>query len=157
MVLASSAELARAARPGVLAGLVGALLLDAYRLGLGYAAHGELPEDHYRYVASGLIGSAAYALPGAAYLGVAIHLALAITWGIGFAWAALRSPDVVRRPITSGAFFGVLVYVVTRLMTFAAGIAHPETPRETFVDLVAHTIFFGIPIALIVSARIRTA
>jgi len=157
MIRSRNADFVRALRAGAFAGLAGAILLDGYRLFLAYISAGALPEDHYRYVASALLGSAAYALPGAAYLGVLIHVALAVSWACGFAWIALHSSDVATKPIVSGAFFGVVVYVVTRLMTFAAGIAQPDTPRAAFVELVAHTVFFGVPVALIVTARLRSA
>lgn len=157
LVPTRNADLLRALRPGILAGLVGALLLNVYRLGLAYLAHGALPEDHYRTVAAALIGSSAFALPGAAYLGVLIHFVIGATWGVGFAVAFLHSAEIQRRPIFSGAFFGILVYVATRLMAFAAGVAEQQQPRAIYVDLIAHTIFFGVPVALIVSARLRAA
>jgi hypothetical protein len=150
------AGLRAAARPGILAGLLAALLIDAYRLGVDAFAHGtEVVEHHYRHVAAAVIGAGAFALPGAAYLGVAIHVVVSVAWAVGFASVALQAPQVVRRPILSGAVFGVVVYITMQLIEYFAGTAHPVTPAGIFAQLVAHTIFFGIPLALVVDARLR--
>ncbi|MBV9102939.1 MAG: hypothetical protein JO060_05065 [Candidatus Eremiobacteraeota bacterium] len=142
-----------ALRAGGPAGVVAAIIMDAYRLGVGYFTHRAIPEDHYRYVASAILGPAAYALPGAAWFGVALHLMIGLVWGVAFASAALHTAALYERPITSGAVFGSIVYVVMRVVTAAGGIARPATPGVAFFEWVAHTVFFGIPLAVIVAHR----
>ena len=75
-------------------------------------------------------------------------------WGTGFAWAANRTPELVRYPVAAGTLFGLIVFVVMRLVTMLASIAPPPTLSGTFVELVAHTVFFGVPLALVVRARL---
>jgi MFS family permease len=147
-----------AARPGILGGLAGAILIDAYRLIVETLAHGSGEmERHYRRVAAAVIGSIAYAYPGAAYAGVAIHVIIAITWGVGYTYVALQSPRVAHRPIVSGFFFGVVVYISMAIISALSGIVVHMSPQSVFYELIAHTIFFGIPLALVVDARLRAA
>jgi hypothetical protein len=157
MTVARGTSPSAALRYGALAGLIGAVLLDAYRLGVAYVARNGTPEDHYRAVAAAVVGGGAYAFPGAAWLGVLIQVVLGVAWGIGFVWAALQAPQIARRPVIAGIAFGFVVYTVNRLAHLASLTGGAATPSSTFVDVVAYTIFFGIPIAVIVSSRLRSA
>jgi predicted membrane-bound dolichyl-phosphate-mannose-protein mannosyltransferase len=144
-------------RTGVVAGIIAAVILDAYRLSVDFLAHGRVPEDHYRYVASAVLREGAYALPGAAWLGLAMHLTIGAVWGIAFAWAASSTPEVLQRPVLAGVVFGALVYIIMRFVTVAGGIAYKATPGVALFEFVAHTIFFGIPLAFIIAGRRRAA
>lgn len=156
--LSVRATLDAAARPGILGGLLGAILIDAYRLVLATMSHGTPAiERHYREVAAAVIGSMAFAYPGAAYVGVAIHLIVAITWGVGYAYVAVQRPSVAHRPLVSGLFFGIVVYICMQCISEVAGLPVTFLAPAVFVALVAHTIFFGIPLALVVDARLRAA
>jgi xanthosine utilization system XapX-like protein len=146
-----------ATRIGALAGLGAAALLDAYRLGVTFFENGVLPEDHYRTVAAGLLGGAAYALPGAAWLGVAMQLAAGAAVGVVFALTAKRVRAVTDHPLLSGTVLGLGAYVLERFVAAIAKVARPQPLRLTFFECVAHTIFFGIPLAYVVVARLRNA
>ena len=146
-----------ATRIGALAGLGCAALLDVYRLGVSFFENGALPEDHYRIVAAGILGAAAYALPGAAWLGLAVQLAAGALLGIAFAHAAKRVPEIVDRPLVSGTLLGLGAYALERFVAAVTKVARPQPLRLTFFECVAHTLFFGIPLAYVVVARIRNA
>jgi hypothetical protein len=142
---------------GALAGIAGGVLLDGYILAVGAIAHGPRPEELYTFIASGLVGKAAYAWPGIAWLGLFVHGLVSIGWGIGYAYAAVTTPQIASRPAVSGIVFGVVVYVTMQIVEALAGIWRAPTANEAFTDLVAHTIFFGLPVAFVVTRRLRAA
>jgi uncharacterized membrane protein (DUF2068 family) len=139
----------------VLGGIAGAVLIDAYILAVGALSHRLTPEQLYTYVASGLIGKAAYSFPGTAALGVAMHLVISAGWGIGYAYAALGSRQLVDRPAVSGIAFGLFVYLIMQIVEALIGIWHAPSANDAFTAIVAHTIFFGLPVAYIVAKRLR--
>jgi hypothetical protein len=143
--------------PGLLAGLVGAILIDAYILVAGALTHGLTPVQLYTFVASALIGKAAYTLPQAVWLGVAIHLVISAGWGIGYAYAAAGTPQLVQRPLVSGIVFGLFVFLCMQIAEALIGIWHAPSAREAFAGIVAHVIFFGLPVAYVVASRMRVA
>jgi hypothetical protein len=143
--------------PGALAGIVGGVTIDAYILATAALTHGPGPQQLYTFIASALVGRAAYTLPGMVWLGVVAHAAISIGWGVGFAYAAATSPQILARPYVSGFFFGVVVYTIMQLLTVTTGVARMPTTSQALAGIVAHTIFFGIPVALIATRRLRAA
>jgi hypothetical protein len=150
-------RIAAALGPGALAGIAGGVLLDAYLLAVGALSHRLSPEQHYTFIASALVGKAAYVWPGMAWLGGALHLVVSAGWGVGYAYAALAAPQMLARPVVSGVAFGAVVFVVMQVVMALAGIWRVPTPGDAFTALVAHTIFFGLPVAFIVERRFRSA
>jgi hypothetical protein len=141
--------------PGLLAGLTGAVLIDAYLLlTIVVIAHGATVAGFYQFVASSVIGGRAYGDPTAIWLGVVLHVAVSVAWGIGFAFAAAGTPQVAARPVTSGIVFGIVVMLAMQLVEVAANV---YVLPNTFVLLnafVAHTVFFGIPVAFVATKRL---
>lgn len=139
-------------RAGAVAGVAGGIAIDAYLL-LVYVAVGHVTtvDGFFRHVAAGAIGSAAQTLPGAAWLGVVLHFAVSIAWGIGYAYVAARTPQVRARPLVSGLAFGLVVMIAMALIEFAAAIWQLPTANEFAHLFVAHLIFFGLPVAYVVS------
>jgi hypothetical protein len=137
--------------PGAAAGLAGAVLIDAYLIvTVALAEHvGIVP--FYQYVASGAIGKAAYAGTGGALLGAAIHLVVSLAWGIGYAFVAQSTPQVRAQPLVSGAVFGVVVMLAMQLVAVAANIYRLPDTLSLANALVAHVVFFGIPVAYVVT------
>jgi hypothetical protein len=106
-------------------------------------------------VASGVLGKAAYSggAPAAA-LGLALHFAMAYVFACAFLLSSRRFVLLVRRPVLSGVLFGVMVFLVMRLVVLPlSAFPHPVTfkPVATILDLLSHMFFFGVPIALAVS------
>jgi hypothetical protein len=142
---------------GVIAGLIGGLLIDVYSFAAIFLLTGTLDVMHeFQFTASGLLGPSALAEPGAAWFGIVVHFALGIVWGIGYVYVASRTPQLHAHPALSGFVYGVVVYLLVLLFDLAAGVKH--TPETTTLGnaLIAHTLFFGIPIALVARARQRT-
>lgn len=137
--------------PGAIAGFVGAVLIDVYLLlTLVVAGHLTTVSGFYQYVASGALGKAAYANPSAVALGIAVHFVVAIAWGIGYAYVAARTPQVLERPLLSGTVFGILVMVSMQFVEVAANIYVLPNSILFFNGIIAHVVFFGVPIAYIV-------
>jgi hypothetical protein len=146
------------ARAGVIGGLAGALTFDAYMLGIFvFLAHTQTLTTFYQYVASGAIGKAAYGSPGFVWLGLAIHIAVSIGWGAGFAYVGARTPQVFARPLVSGLVFGLVVMLAMALVEFAAAIWAFPTLATFENGVIAHTLFFGIPVAYVVAREMRRA
>ena len=145
--------------PGIVAGLTGGVFIDAYLLatvvGLGHAA---TVTSFYQFVAAGAIGTAAAfnGGMGAALLGLALHLMVSAAWGVGYAYLATTTPQLHARPILSGIAFGIGVMLAMQLVEVAAGIFRFPGPGGWFNALVAHAIFFGLPVALVVARTQRT-
>jgi uncharacterized membrane protein YagU involved in acid resistance len=103
-------------------------------------------------VASGLIGQRAYegGVPTAA-LGVVCHYAMALVIASIFWIASRRLGFMTRRAVASGLAFGVCVYLVMNFVVIPLS-AFPTpmtyTPVRVAINIVAHMILFGLPIAL---------
>ena len=144
-----------ALRAGTVAGLAGGVLLDAYLVAVNAFARNIEPASDFEFVASALIGKAGYSLPGTVALGAVTSLVVAAGWGAGYAWVATRTPAVLARPYLAGTVYGVVVAIAMQIVEVAAGIWVPIAPGPAFTLLVANTLFFGIPVALITSALLR--
>jgi len=144
--------------PGLLAGAAGGVLIDVYLLIVLVAiAHVVSVGGFYQYVASSLIGRDAYADPNTAWLGLALHIVASLAWGIGYALLAAQTEQIRSRPIVSGTVFGIVVMLAMQLVEVAANI---YTLPDTFGlvnALVAHIVFFGIPVAYVANARLGRA
>jgi hypothetical protein len=146
------------ARAGVLGGLAGAITVDAYMLGIFvFLSHTYSLTTFYQYVASGAIGKAAYGNPSFAWLGLALHVVVSLCWGVGFAYIATRTPQVLARPLVSGVVFGLIVMLSMALIEFAAAIWAFPTLATFENGVLAHTLFFGIPVAFVVTRELKRA
>lgn len=120
---------------------------------ISFAAYrGMAPVNLLQTVASGLLGQAAFTggIP-AAVLGLVSHFAMSFLWAGLFVAAARKFPRLVRQPVWSGLLFGVVVFLVMRLVVLPlSAFPYPVSfkPLATTLDLLSHLFFFGVPIAL---------
>ena len=119
---------------------------------ISFAAYnGTPPLRLLQIVASGLLGKAA--LDGGvpvALLGLALHFVMSFLWAGTFLAAAKVVPALTRHPVPSGIAFGVVVFLAMRLVVVplsAFPFPMPFKPLATTLDLLSHTLLFGIPIA----------
>jgi hypothetical protein len=113
---------------------------------------GVSPTRVFQAVASGLVGSEAYAggLP-CLLLGIALHWLISIGAALIFAWAAVRWSDLSMHPVLGGLSYGVIVFAVMTaiVVPLSAAAFKPNTdPVLTLVSLTVHMLFFGLPIAI---------
>jgi len=135
--------------------LVGGLVagvLDAADALLAYrAAFGMSPEAIYQFVASGLLGKAAYSGGAAtALLGLAIHFLIAFSAAGVFVLASERVPRLRRDAVPWGVAFGVLVFAVMNLVVIPLSRIPPALPSLPLLlnGLLGHALLVGLPIAL---------
>lgn len=106
-------------------------------------------------VASGLLGARAFSLGvPAAILGIATHYFIALTVAGIYYVASLRLRFLNRRPVASGAAYGVAVYLVMQHIVVPLS-ARPGpryfTTAWMITNIGSHIFFIGVTIALITS------
>ncbi len=148
---AEAAENDRLTLPGVVAGIAGGILIDLFLLAVYvWLEHLITWPMLYQSIASPLLGRSAYAGFTGVVAGMAIHLAVSIAWGLGYAYVAGSTKQVLEHPLVSGIVFGIVVFVAMQFVEMSFGLWRPNLGNiET--GLVAHVAFFGVPIAYIVN------
>ncbi|HVA33518.1 MAG TPA: hypothetical protein VNG31_05185 [Candidatus Baltobacteraceae bacterium] len=154
MVSTTSIAWPRILGQGLLAGIVGAITIDVYLwLTTILPAHGSIVAL-WQFIASTLVGKAAYTSSSFAALGVAMHLVVSICWAAGYAYVASTRPFMNQQWGVSGAGYGVLVYAFMQLILLAGGhFVYPPTPTAFLIVVAAHVFFFGVPVAYVVSLQ----
>ena len=146
------------ARAVVIGGLLGGALDLLFAVSFaGY--NGAAPARVFQTIASGLLGNAAFSGgSGVEALGLACHFGLSLIWAGLFAVVAWQLPFLTRRPIVSGAAFGIIVFLCMRLIVLPlSAYPHPVTfkPLSTVLDLLSHMFLFGTPISMAISRGIH--
>ena len=142
-----NAQLAAVLTGGSIAGLGDIIFAISFA-----AWNGTPPVRLLQIVASGVFGKEAFAggLP-MALCGLALHFAMSIGWaGIFLAFVRL-SARLALHPYAGGIAFGVFVFLAMRLVVLPlSAFPYPVTfkPMATVLDLLSHTLLFGVPIAL---------
>jgi hypothetical protein len=144
---------------GIVAGLVGEILIDAFLIGVQIAA-GAPPAGTitgtFAHVASVALGPRANDLPAAPLIGALLHFGISIGWAFGYVYLLRTRPLLLAQPWLSGAGFGLVVYVFMQIVLLAGGAYHrPASPGALGTQLVAHIVFFGIPVALVATRMLR--
>jgi hypothetical protein len=136
----------------IVAGGLAAALLDALDALVAYKlAFGMSPLVIYQFVASGLLGKAAYAGGvTSALLGLAVHFLVAFAAATVFVLASERFPGLRRAAVGWGLAFGVAVFVVMSFVVIPLsriGASVPSLPLAVN-GVLAHALLVGLPIAL---------
>ncbi len=101
-------------------------------------------------VATGLLGRSAYdGGTSTAMLGLAAHFALSIGWAALFVTMAARRPGLVSKPLVTALAFGVVVFLVMRLVVLPlSAFPYPVTifSKGAGLDLLSHVFLFALPI-----------
>src|ERR1700736_6752057 len=135
---------------GVVSGLIGGALIDTFLAVANHASYIQI----WQFVASALVGAAAFASPSYAMLGFVMHFVISIVWASIYAWAAFGPlPVLARLPVAYGLIYGVVLMIgmTALLMVQHIGPAGAPDPATLVKSLIAHTVFFGIPVALYVA------
>jgi hypothetical protein len=109
------------------------------------------PVSIYQFVASGLLGPAAYQGGAAtALLGVAVHCAVALSAAATFSLAAVRLPVLLEHAVPAGLLHGLVVYAVMNGMVIPLSRIPPAPlALPLFVNgVLAHALLVGLPAAL---------
>lgn len=144
-----------AALVAITAGLVGALLIDAYLcLTEGLVVRGVTPQLVMQWDASNLLGMAAYrgGWTTAAF-GTLLHVMVSIAWAFGFVAMASRARWLTAHPYLSGTLLGIVAMAVMRAVIHLGHAVIRPFPSVWYFAyiLIGHVLFFGIPVALVVT------
>jgi hypothetical protein len=139
-------------KAGLGAGLLGGTLDLAAAMTVYPAMYGlpviRIPQS----IASGVLGSRAYAggVP-AALLGVGLHFFIALVAGLVLAAAMARVAPLRRSVLGTGAGFGIAMYFFMQKVVLPLSQAALRAPDTTAlaVGLAIHVLIFGIPMALL--------
>jgi len=137
------------------AGITGAALIDLYLIIVeSFVLKNATPLLVMQWDASNALGIAAYRGGWAtAILGTLMHFCVSIAWAAVFVWIATRVRWLTERPVASGALLGVVAMTVMRaVIHLGHAVVHPFSPLTFLVILIAHTLFFGIPVALVTAS-----
>lgn len=149
----------RAVRAAVLAGLAGAALIDVYLMVADWLLNPKAtPLGLMQWDASNVLGPASYGEGWAgAAVGTVLHFSVSIVWAALFVAAATRVGWLVRRPLLSGTLLGLVAMGVMRVVIhFGHAVVPPFRDVVHFANvLVAHVVFFGIPVALVAARLLR--
>lgn len=143
----------------IAAGVAGAIAINAYLIVAEvFVLHGATIAAISQWDASNVLGPAAFDGGGAtALLGFGMHLVVSTAWAALFLAIASRAPLVMRHPLASGIVFGAVVMCVMILFVVPLGRApHGHITLAGWIDRsLAHTLFFGVPVAWVVTALSR--
>jgi uncharacterized membrane protein YagU involved in acid resistance len=119
--------------------------------------YGVAPARVLQAIASGLLGRTSFGGGvSTAALGLGLHFFIAFTAAAVYVLASLKLPVLIRRPLVSGAIYGVIVWLVMREVVLPLSLFNQG--RLTLIGLLnglfAHIFCVGLPIAL---AAKRTA
>ncbi len=144
-------------RQAVFAGFVGAVVFDLYVwLTTVVPVHGSVVAM-LQHSASIALGPIAFTSPSYVWAGALVDLVSSMAWAGGYAYFAQRQPFVNTRWALSGFFYGFVVYVLMLVLLLGAhAFVNPSTPQALFNDVIARTVFFGVPVAFVVAQLDRT-
>jgi hypothetical protein len=152
MLRVDAAATTHPVRAIALAGLL-AGALDLVAAFIVYAPLGASPIRILQSIAAGLLGRDAFrGGVGAAALGLVLQFVIATGAAAGYFLASARLPALNRRPVLSGAVYGVIVYLVMNFVVVPLSAA----PRGPFnwslapVIVFVHIVCVGIPIARVI-------
>ncbi|HEY9085728.1 MAG TPA: hypothetical protein VIN40_07320 [Candidatus Tyrphobacter sp.] len=132
---------------GIVAGILGGFLFEGFLLAARMA---NFPAT-YQWIASGLVGRAAFASTDFVWLGIAVHFAIAIAAAIAYGYAA-QIAGLLGRPLMGGVIFGVGMNAVMDAIVYAMRLSPlPTSAHDIGIGLAAHVVFFGIPVAWFLS------
>jgi hypothetical protein len=146
------------ARAAVVAGISGNIAISVYlAITLPLFFHTK-PELLFQWDASNIVGNSAYAGGiGSALLGFLFDCIVSICWAAIFAAVYETFAPVRRMPVLSGLLFGLIVMAV--MLELVVPLGHARQASQAAPALIntalAHTVFFGLPVALVIAALLR--
>ncbi|MBV9718259.1 MAG: hypothetical protein JOZ77_03010 [Candidatus Eremiobacteraeota bacterium] len=92
-----------------------------------------------------------------AFVGLAMDFVVSFAWAVAFAALYVMLPIVRRYVVLAGLCFGALVMIAMLFVVVPLGHATQLEPTLSHLAnvLVAHAIFFGVPVALTIEGEIR--
>lgn len=105
----------------------------------------------WQWIASAAIGDIAFSSVAFAWLGLLVHFIVSIGWAGGYAYLAQQQTFMNARWAISGIVYGLVVYCFMDLILLGAHKLAAPTPPTVANSIIAHCVFFGLPLAYVVS------
>jgi hypothetical protein len=139
-------------KAAISAGIAGGITIDIYLwVTTILPVHGSILTI-WQYAASGAIGATAYTSASYAWLGLLVHAIVSIGWAGGYAYLASTQTFLNQRWFISGIFYGFMVYVFMQLLALGAHVfVFPANADVVLNTVIAHCVFFGLPVAFVVA------
>jgi hypothetical protein len=142
---------------GLAAGLTGAVTIFLYlTISLSLLFHIS-PLLLYTWDASNTLGYAAAShasIPTIIFVGQGMHIVVSVVWGFVFVGLLRVVPSIRRTPLAWGFVYGVFAMLFMHYIVVPLGHA----PQNAYTlpalanNLVAHTFFFGMPVAFVATS-----
>jgi len=101
----------------------------------------------YQFIASGLVGPVAYTAERYAYMGVALHFAVAVAWALGYMLVASHTGRL-RQWVPGGIALGLAAWAGMQVVLWGLGMtAGLGGAGQAFRAAGEHVVFFGLLVA----------
>jgi hypothetical protein len=119
------------------------------------AVRGTMPKTVFQYIASGLMGLAAFRGGlTSAVLGAILHFVIALIWTAVFYAASCRLYILLRRPVICGLLYGGIVYLIMNWVVLPLSrVPHARNPialASRINGVLAVMLCIGLTISLLV-------
>jgi uncharacterized membrane protein YagU involved in acid resistance len=113
---------------------------------------GVKPSRLLQGIAAGWLGPTSFnGGTATAALGLAFHFLIAFTAATAFFVTSRKLTFMIRRPILSGALYGIVVYLVMYWVVMPLSNFHGiKTVNSSIIAIVTHIICVGLPISLVI-------
>lgn len=138
------------------AGTVGAVTIDLFLYLATVLPHDGSMISVWQFIASTAFGKVAFASASYAWVGLLMHFIVSIAWAAGYGYLAVTQPGVAARPVISGLVFGFIVWGIMQLVLYTVQALHIDSFADAIVSIIAHTVFFGLPVALATASQLRS-
>jgi hypothetical protein len=138
------------------AGIAGGICIDLFLYFATVLPHHGSMLAVWQFIASTAFGKPAFTSTGYAWAGLAMHFAVSIAWALGYGYLAATQSGVGARPVISGLVYGFVVWGVMQLVLYTVQALHINSFGDAVINVIAHTLFFGLPVALVTYAQLRS-
>ena len=134
------------------AGIVGGVTFDLFLyIATVLPQHGSLISV-WQFIASTAFGKVAFTSANYAWIGLLMHFIVSIAWAAGYGYLAETQRGVNAQPVISGIVFGLVVWGVMQMALYTVQALHINSLGDAILNIIAHTVFFGLPVALVTKA-----
>ncbi|WP_300598973.1 hypothetical protein [Niabella sp.] len=115
-----------------------------------YLATGKNPLFIFRYIASALLGPAAFSGGAAIYItGLLMHYLVAFLFTVFFFWLYPRLNILKRNPVVTGIFYGLFIWVVMNLVVVPLSRIgkFPGSVSGILINAAILILLIGIPLS----------
>jgi hypothetical protein len=139
----------------IAAGITGGVVFDLYLWVTTIAPAHRTMTGLWQWIASTVIGNVAFTSSGFAGLGLLLNFIVSIGWAGGYTYLASQQSSLNQRWPISGIVYGLVVYVIMQAILLGDEKFVFPSALGFAIALVAHTVFFGLPVAFVVARMER--